>query len=59
MSSNTCVAIAGVVIMEVAALWLGYDGTLLQLALVLVAGLGGYSLGRGSRPPVVKKAQGV
>jgi hypothetical protein len=37
-------AIVGIVILEVAALLTGHDGTLLRVALVAVAGLGGFSL---------------
>jgi len=39
-----CIAIAGVVILEVTALLTGHNGTLLRIAFIAVAGLGGFSL---------------
>jgi len=42
-------AIVGVVVLGVAAVLTGHDGTIVNLALVLVAGLGGFSLGRVTR----------
>ena len=39
-------AIAGIVILEVTALLTGHNGTLLRIALILVAGLGGFALDR-------------
>lgn len=41
-----CVAIAGISILEVTALLTGHNGTLLRIALVLIAGLGGFALDR-------------
>jgi hypothetical protein len=37
-------AIIGIVVIEVAALATGHNGTILRLAMVAVAGLGGFSL---------------
>jgi len=47
-----CAAIIGIVILESIAMIMGHNGTLLRLALVAVAGLGGWSLGQflGDRP---------
>ena len=41
-----CVAIAGIVILESVAMATGHNGTLLRIALVLIAGLGGFALDR-------------
>lgn len=41
-----CIAIAAIVILEVTAMLTGHNGTLLRIALVLVAGLGGFALDR-------------
>lgn len=43
---KVCAAIAGIVIIEVAALLTGHDGTILSLAVGAIAGLGGFSLAR-------------
>ena len=40
------VAIAAIVILECAAMFTGHNGTLLRVALVLIAGLGGFALDR-------------
>jgi hypothetical protein len=47
-----CAAIIGIVILESIAMIMGHNGTLLRLALIAVAGLGGWSLGQflGERP---------
>lgn len=55
-SDNTiriCVAILGIVVLEICAMLMGHNGTLLRLALVAIAGLGGFSLARliTARPP--------
>ena len=41
-----CVAIGAIVILECVALLTGHNGTLLRIALVLIAGLGGFALDR-------------
>jgi len=41
-----CVAIAAIVILEVCAMLTGHNGLLLRIALVLIAGLGGFALDR-------------
>lgn len=41
---KVCVAIAGIVILEIVAMLTGHNGTMLRLALVAIAGLGGFSL---------------
>lgn len=41
---KVCFAIAGIVILEVTALLTGHNGTLLRIAFIAVAGLGGFSL---------------
>lgn len=41
-----CIAIAGIVLLEVVAMLTGHNGTLLRVALVLIAGLGGFALDR-------------
>jgi len=41
-----CIAIAGIVILESVAMLTGHNGTLLRIALVLIAGLGGFALDR-------------
>jgi len=41
-----CVAIAGIVILESVAMATGHNGTLLRIALVLIAGLGGFAIDR-------------
>jgi hypothetical protein len=38
------IAIAGIVVLESIAMITGHNGTILRLALVAVAGLGGFSL---------------
>jgi hypothetical protein len=43
---KVCSAIAGIVILEIVAMLTGHNGTLLRLALVAIAGLGGFSLAR-------------
>jgi len=40
-----CFSMAGITIVSVTALLLGYDSVLLSLVLSAIAGLGGYSLG--------------
>ena len=49
----TCSAIAGVVVLVLAGLFTGHDGTLLNVGVAAVAGLGGFSLARvlAARPP--------
>jgi len=42
----TVCAIAAIVIIELTALLTGHNGTLLRIALVLIAGLGGFTLDR-------------
>lgn len=37
-------AVAGIVVLETVAMLTGHNGTLLRIALVAVAGLGGFSL---------------
>lgn len=37
-------AVAGIVVLETIAMLTGHNGTLLRIALVAVAGLGGFSL---------------
>lgn len=39
-----CFAIVAVTVLEVVAMLTGHNGTMLRLALVAVAGLGGFSL---------------
>lgn len=39
-------AIAAIVILEVVALLTGHNGTLLRIAMILIAGLGGFALDR-------------
>lgn len=41
-----CVAIAAILTLEIAALLTGHNGTLLRIALILIAGLGGFALDR-------------
>ena len=41
-----CIAIAGIVLLEVVAMLTGHNGTMLRIALVLIAGLGGFALDR-------------
>jgi hypothetical protein len=48
--NKVCTAIAGIVILETVAMLTGHNGTLLRLALVAIAGLGGFSLARLLRP---------
>jgi hypothetical protein len=38
------VAIAGLVVVEVAAIWAGIDGVVLSLVVALIAGIAGYKL---------------
>jgi len=42
--AKVCVAIASITILESVALLTGHNGTLLRLAFIAVAGLGGFSL---------------
>jgi hypothetical protein len=42
--TKVCFAIAAIAAMEIVALLTGHNGTLLRLALITVAGLGGFSL---------------
>lgn len=42
--TKVSVAIAGIVILETVAMLTGHNGTLLRLAIVAIAGLGGFSL---------------
>jgi hypothetical protein len=42
--TRVCFAISGIVVIETIALLTGHNGTLLRLALVAIAGLGGFSL---------------
>lgn len=42
----TVAAIAGVVVLVLAALFTGHDGTVLNVGIAAVAGLGGFSLAR-------------
>lgn len=42
--TKVCAAIAGIVILEVVAMLTGHNGTMLRIALVAIAGLGGFSL---------------
>lgn len=44
--ATTIAAIAAIMILEVAALVTGHNGTLLRVSLVLIAGLGGFALDR-------------
>jgi len=50
-NETLCVAVAigGICVIEVAALLQGIDGVMLGLALSLVAGLGGFRVGRAYR----------
>jgi hypothetical protein len=41
---KVCVAIAAIMILEIVAMLTGHNGTMLRLALVAIAGLGGFSL---------------
>lgn len=43
---KVCAAIAGIVILETVAMLTGHNGTTLRLALVAVAGLGGFYLAK-------------
>lgn len=43
---KVCVAIAAITLLEITAMLTGHNGTMLRLALVAVAGLGGFSLAR-------------
>jgi hypothetical protein len=47
--SKVCAAIAGIVILETVAMLTGHNGTLLRIALVAIAGLGGFSLAQFTR----------
>lgn len=48
--TRVCFAIVGIVAIEITALLTGHNGTLLRLAIVAVAGLGGFSLAQFLRP---------
>jgi hypothetical protein len=53
-TATTVAAIVGIVVIEIAALATGHNGTMLRLSLVAIAGLGGFSLARiftEPRPP--------
>jgi len=39
-----CLAITGIIIIEVAALLTGHNGTMLRIAIIAISGLGGFSL---------------
>lgn len=41
---KVCFAIVGIVLLEIVAMLTGHNGTMLRLALVAIAGLGGFSL---------------
>lgn len=41
---HVCIAIVAVTVLEIAALLTGHNGTMLRLAFIAVAGLGGFSL---------------
>jgi hypothetical protein len=41
---KVCIAIVAIMVVEVAALITGHNGTILRLALVAISGLGGFSL---------------
>jgi len=43
-SVKICLAIVAITVLEVVAMLTGHNGTMLRLALVAVAGLGGFSL---------------
>jgi len=43
-------AITAITILEGLAIWQGIDGALLGLAITAIAGLGGYSIGRRTKP---------
>jgi hypothetical protein len=43
---KACVAIVAITILEVVAMLTGHNGTMLRLALVAIAGLGGFALAR-------------
>ena len=47
-----CIAIAGIVVLESVAMMTGHNGTLLRIAMVLIAGLGGFALDR-----IIRKSQ--
>lgn len=46
MTARVICSIAGIVVLETLALLTGHNGTLLRIALVAIAGLGGFSLAR-------------
>jgi hypothetical protein len=50
-SLRVCIAIAGIVFLESVAMCTGHNGTLLRLAFVAIAGLGGFSLAHLIRKP--------
>ena len=47
MKHKVITAIIGLVLLEGWALYLGFDGILLNIVLILIAGLGGYKLKGG------------
>jgi hypothetical protein len=44
MTPRVICAVAGIVVLEVCAMLTGHNGTMLRIALVAIAGLGGFSL---------------
>jgi len=45
-TKNVIAAIAGIVVLESVALLTGHNGTILRLSIVIIAGLGGFSLAK-------------
>lgn len=43
---KACVAIVAITILEIVAMLTGHNGTMLRLALVAIAGLGGFALAK-------------
>jgi hypothetical protein len=43
---RVCFAIVSITILEIVAMLTGHNGTMLRLALIAVAGLGGFTLAR-------------
>lgn len=43
---RVCVAITALTILEIVAMLTGHNGTLLRLAIIAIAGLGGFSLAK-------------
>jgi hypothetical protein len=43
---KVCFAICAILILEIVAMLTGHNGTMLRLALVAIAGLGGFSLAK-------------